>query len=713
MDIRRLNLSLLLVSILMLFTEMVLIRWLSTESRIFAYVNNLVLLACFLGIGMGAYFAKRTVRLWLTPAALATILVMIQAPLSLKIDGESLHLFRDVPVLLSAFTDSVIWYETTQKAMMWKTLLGMVSVLAIFVTVLISVFPLGQVLGRDLDSHPRTIAAYSLNVFASIVGVWALAAISFFYGPPLFWFVLVVGLYLALLLVQAERSRLDYIAAPVLLVVAVGLLMIPGAGEPPIRTVWSPYQKLDVHPMEHRSLGVQRGYLLNVNEVGYMGLLDLSDSFVTRYPALFTLEDRQYSQYDIPYQFKPDAREVLILGAGAGNDAAGALRHGVERVDAVEIDPGIYAIGREFHPERPYDNPRVHVIIDDARAYLDQTDRSYDVVSVGLLDAHTLSSSYNNTRIDHYVYTEESLRRMRDRLKPDGILTVAFEARRPWIRQRLYDLLERVFGHAPEVLAYRHGQYGFGGTMYVVGRDADEVQSAIAANPQLKQFVTLFGSRMGLQGDSIKPTTDDWPYLYLHTARIPNMHLSIMAILGVMVAGVGRIVVRRTGALDWHFFFLGAAFLLMEFQNISKASLLLGSTWLVNSVIITGILVLVLLANLFVHRYRVENLRWVYAVLLVSLVAIWLVPLSLFNTLSFWPRAILGTAFLNLPVFFGGIIFITSFRKTAAKDQAFGSNLLGAAVGGVMESLSFVVGINALVLLAALFYVLAMVKARR
>ena len=47
--------DLLLVSFLMLFLEMAMIRWLSTEVRVFAYVNNLMLLTCFLGIGIGCY----------------------------------------------------------------------------------------------------------------------------------------------------------------------------------------------------------------------------------------------------------------------------------------------------------------------------------------------------------------------------------------------------------------------------------------------------------------------------------------------------------------------------------------------------------------------------------------------------------------------------------------------------------------------------------
>ena len=53
----------------------------------------------------------------------------------------------------------------------------------------------------------------------------------------------------------------------------------------------------------------------------------------------------------------------------------------------------------------------------------------------------------------------------------------------------------------------------------------------------------------------------------------------------------------------WHFLFLGAAFLLLEVQNISKASVVLGNTWQVNAVIVSGVLIMALLANLL-KRYK-------------------------------------------------------------------------------------------------------------
>src|SRR4051794_17634829 len=48
-------LQLVLISLLALFVEMLMIRWVSSEIRIFAYFKNFVLVACFLGFGLGCY----------------------------------------------------------------------------------------------------------------------------------------------------------------------------------------------------------------------------------------------------------------------------------------------------------------------------------------------------------------------------------------------------------------------------------------------------------------------------------------------------------------------------------------------------------------------------------------------------------------------------------------------------------------------------------
>src|ERR1051325_10174547 len=111
---------------------------------------------------------------------------------------------------------------------------------------------------------------------------------------------------------------------------------------------------------------------------------------------------------------------------------------------AVEIDPAIIAIGRELHPEQPYNSSQVQVVNDDARSFFATTNEKYDVISFGLLDSHT-TTSLTNARLDHYVYTKESLVQAKSKLKEGGIMTLTFLAQRPFIAGRINEVLEEVF----------------------------------------------------------------------------------------------------------------------------------------------------------------------------------------------------------------------------------------------------------------------------
>jgi len=162
---------------------------------------------------------------------------------------------------------------------------------------------------------------------------------------------------------------------------------------------------------------------------------------------------------------------------------------------------------------------------------------------------------------------------------------------------------------------------------------------------------------------------------------------------------------RGWGRPHWHFFFLGAAFMLLETQNVSKAAVVFGSTWAVNAVIITAVLCLILLANLVASWLPRLPLGPVYALLCGSCVALYaFVDLSQFAPLPFAAKAMVVGTLVCLPMLFSGIVFIRSFAGADRKDAALGANLLGALAGGLLQSITFVTGIQALLLLVAALY---------
>ena len=115
--------------------------------------------------------------------------------------------------------------------------------------------------------------------------------------------------------------------------------------------------------------------------------------------------------YQWPYTVFGDTfDEVLILGAGSGTDVAAALRHGAKHVTAVDIDPVILRLGAERHPDKPYSDPRVTVVNDDARHFLRTTTKKYDLVVFALIDSLTVQSSFAGVRLESYMFTQGVVR---------------------------------------------------------------------------------------------------------------------------------------------------------------------------------------------------------------------------------------------------------------------------------------------------------------
>jgi len=316
-----------------------------------------------------------------------------------------------------------------------------------------------------------------------------------------------------------------------------------------------------------------------------------------------------------------------------------------------------------------------------------------------LLDSHTTSSTYTNIRIDNYVYTLEALRAARKLLEPEGVFIIKFQVETPWIAGRLRGLLESVFGLTPLQLHTEKSPHGTQGTFYISG--SQERIAKAMLHPELAAFVARHSD---FPAEQATLTTDDWPYFY---QREPGLPLPVMVISSVLVL-LCWVFLRKTGTAlrgtRWHFFFLGAGFLLLEAQIISKMALLFGTTWVVNAIVIAGILLVIVAANYLVEYNPDFPVTWAYAGIFVTVLVSYLMPVQKFLHLSFLPKMFLATVVLCLPVFFAGIVFVQSFARESFPAGALGANLFGGLVGGLLESLSLWSGIRSLVIIAGLLY---------
>jgi hypothetical protein len=690
---RRAVLELFLVSALGLFVELVFIRWAASELRLLAFYKNFALIAAFLGLGLGFAVRRRAPdATWferyyfpLLAVGVMVILLLGRTPL-----GE-------VVLLNRTNAQEFIWAGAIDiDNPLVATVLDIAFyaiMLVLFVLITALFIPLGHLTARKFTAF-RPLPGYTVNVSGSLAGILLYSLISFWGWPPAAWFLL-AGLA-GLVFVQRRAGRGYAVQAGWAALPALLTLVWPTGAD---RTLWSPYYRIDITAQYAESdPDLPLGYELSVNQAWHQRLWNLDPEFVAanrrRAPEHF---DAVLAEYDAPYAVATQLDEVLIVGAGTGNDVAGALRAGARHVTAVEIDPVILRLGAELHPEGPYADPaRVVEVNEDARAFFRNDTGRYDLIVFGLLDSHTLFSTASSVRLDNFVYTRESLSEARDLLTGDGLLALSFGVppANEWVGLRLYRTLSDVFGHAPQVYEF----------------PSDDILFLVARDPLPEPLID--DARITPRPDytyqaDLGSVTDDWPYLYLQQRGVPTTYL--IGLTGVVVLGL--LFTRRAlpdfRQFNAHFFFMGTAFFLLETKSITEMALLFGSTWIVNAAVIAAILAMIIFANMIVERFRLTDARPYYALLAGMLLFNFFVPVSSYLGLPpVWRMGLVSLA-QAAPLFFAGMIFAITFSRTDSIEIALGSNLIGSVLGGISEYASLALGIRSLYVLALVFYALS------
>lgn len=680
--------QLLLASFLTLFAELALIRWIAVEVRVFAYVKNLTLLLCFVGFGLGCALAGRSLRWPLAVKAFLGLILVVRLPFA---NGM---LLEGLSQSLGSAPDVAIW--AVGGTWSWARFLVGSMVATILFLLMVWVFvPLGQVVSRQMDRAPSPLSGYSWNLLGSLLGILAFLGVSRLMMPPSVWLGAVLLGFAFLQAMPKDRWLVASLILPLLL-----LLHDPSNADH--RFMWTPYQQIQYTRHYMPDGDFKRG-IVWVNKTGYQSIVNLSAQYLARHPEVMK-EPIDENPYNVPFRFAEPNPSVMIVGSGAGNDVAAALRNGARSVDAVEIDPAILKLGRTEHPERPYDSSKVTVHLNDARAFLKRTAAKYDLILFGLLDSHTQLSDYSNMRIDNFVYTEESFREASQHLTPNGVMFVKFQVDYPWIARRLATMLQKTFGKPP-VIFLAPSSYTAGATCFVIS-PSNRTQDALQGDPRLDAFVRE--RAVSIEGKPVPITTDDWPYLYQEGRWIPRTYYSL-AILVILVAVCLYLQIpeARQQAPSLFFFSMGAGFLLLETQVISRLALFFGTTWQVNGIVISALLVALLFANLVVERSRREPPRaLILAALVASLAFAYLLPIDRIPG-SAALTGLAATAVFALPVFFAGILFALEFRAVDSPSAALGANILGAVAGGLLENLSLVFGMRAELLVAIALYGLA------
>lgn len=145
----------------------------------------------------------------------------------------------------------------------------------------------------------------------------------------------------------------------------------------------------------------------------------------------------------------PNPRTVFIGGGGEGGTLRECLAHNtVESAVMVDLDSQVVELCREHLPQHhqgAFDDPRTTLIHDDARKFLQNDERRYDVMIMDLVDPLEGGPAY-------LLYTEEYYNIARARLKPGGMLvTQSGPAGFLSLREcftTIYNTLDHLFDHS-------------------------------------------------------------------------------------------------------------------------------------------------------------------------------------------------------------------------------------------------------------------------
>lgn len=656
---------LVLSSFLMLFVELMLIRWTSSNIYYLFFLTNFILLASFLGIGIGFLRVKQVQYYfqW-SPLLLAAIVVLS----FLCHDDYQPQVNPDTGIL-----------DSIHPASIPRFIVALIALPVIFILVTSVMAAIAGMTAASFRQFP-SLQAYRLEVLGTLAGIVVFTLLALFAMPPIVWGI-IITLVFSLFMWRSWRTGFSIM----MLVQVSALVLMLGVFYQETMTenhFWSTYYKIQVKEYAPQS------YVVDVN-----GLMQQIIE-----PAVQRLKLKPF--YLKPYEHMDHhpLNNVLVIGAGTGGDVAIALAQGARHVDAVEIDAKLYDLGKQLNPDQPYSDPRVTVHINDGRAFLQQTTQRYDLIIYALTDSLMLVPGQSSLRLENYLYTLEGLSAAAAHLHPNGVFTFYSYIEWGWFVDRMSNTLSQIYQRPPCIDTY--GSKDNWATVLTVSKD----EGALHCPRYWRSTHQAFE----------QPARDDHPFIYLQEYSLPMLSVMMLLFIGVLAIYSVRRISGSLAAIRDHLdlFLMGAAFLLLETKSVVSYALLFGTTWIVNSAVFIGIIFSVYAAIEVTARVRRLNVFLLYGMLLASLLAAWMIPVSALLVLPVAARLAAASVVTFAPIFIANLIFAERLHETALSTEAMGANLIGAVFGGMLEYASLYTGYQHLLGVVLVIYSLALIWLR-
>ena len=216
--------NLFLASFLSLFLELALIRWIPGTIHAVAFFNNLVLISCFLGLGIGMAQQSSLERAAKSALWRLTAIILFFGLLALLQPTVRFGVQSDYAVNEGSSVSFI------------KLPIALV-ILGVFLLTAWAAVPYGQLVAVFFDQMKR-LRAYSINIAGSLLGVLLFALCSWFSVPPSVWFAVCI-----LCLFVLDSNIRDF--RPLMIIVGV-LFTLYGVDSERFTAIvrWSPYYKV-------------------------------------------------------------------------------------------------------------------------------------------------------------------------------------------------------------------------------------------------------------------------------------------------------------------------------------------------------------------------------------------------------------------------------------------------------------------------------------
>ena len=689
----QIKMAIIFVAGLTLFQELIFIRWETALFPVFAIHKNFILLACFCGLGIGYAAAKKDLLLLPLSLPLLAFVCLFMILLRYYTGPDILTILQSASIQMQTPWTNFAIHEENFLDQFMTYLPVIILLLVVFALDVVLFVPLGQFCGYLMEKDTSPISSYGYNLVGSIGGVVALFVLSWFWTTPVIWFILCAGVTLWYLF-PSETGRKKGLLSMMVLMVTIAWPV-----EPLVHKIYSPYQFIQISQIQGQTWFLASGSFRQNN-------VDLS----LENPTRETINGRSVGYFELPYATAEPLEDVLIIGAGIGNDIAAVKKYNPGLVDAVEIDPAIPDIGRNSHPEYPIPDDRINLVHQDGRGYVRNTNKLYDAIVYGGQDTTILMSHGANVRFDTFLFTEEGIRDSYDHLKPGGVMFLSYVFTDDSL---IAKKLVRILSNLPDV----NGPVALA-QLNSIDEDGHHVHLAVRKGEPLTfppemieigEFTDITDEYIVDDDVYMELPSDDWPFFLMDEKMFPTSYIiSLCLVLVLSFYMVARILPTQRIQMSYMpFFFLGTGFMLVETKAITELGLVFGSTWHVTAITILGVLIMAFFANLWVSRQKKQYLTLPFFGILAMIVVGYLFAMhDLFPNVNMVTK-IAAPLIMTAPIFFSGLVFSNLIKNCPNISSAMSYNIMGAMLGGVMEYNALRFGYSSLYIGAFVIYIIA------